>query len=85
VVDGRGNAYVNAAGFNPMAGDAFKPGSVALVAADGSVRRVADGIAFPNGMAVTPDNSTLIVADSYRHSLMAFDIGVDGGLSNRRV
>src|SRR5262249_32103542 len=85
VVDGRGNAYVNAAGFNPMAGDAFKPGFVALVAVDGSVRRVADDIAFPNGMAVTPDNSTLIVADSYRHSLVAFDIGVDGGLSNRRV
>jgi sugar lactone lactonase YvrE len=36
-------------------------------------------------MAVTPDNSTLIVADSYRHSLVAFDIGTDGGLSNRRV
>jgi sugar lactone lactonase YvrE len=36
-------------------------------------------------MAVTADNSTLIVADSYRHSLVAFDIGVDGGLSSRRV
>jgi len=85
VVDGRGNAYVNRGGFNPMAGEAFKPGLVALVTADGSVRQVADDIAFPNGMAVTPDNSTLIVADSYRHSLVAFDIGADGGLSNRRV
>ena len=36
-------------------------------------------------MAVTPDNSTLIVADSYRHSLVAFDIKADGGLSNRRI
>src|SRR4030081_2979338 len=52
---------------------------------DGSVRQVADDIAFPNGMAVTADNATLIVADSYRHRLVAFDIGVDGGLSNRRV
>ena len=42
-------------------------------------------IAFPNGMAVTPDNSTLIVADSYRRQLVAFDIGADGGLSGRRV
>jgi sugar lactone lactonase YvrE len=49
------------------------------------VRQVADDIAFPNGMAVTADNATLIVADSYRHRLVAFDIGVDGGLSNRRV
>jgi sugar lactone lactonase YvrE len=85
VADGRGNVYVNGAGSNPMSGEAFRPGSVFLAAADGSVRRVADDIAFPNGMAVTADNATLIVADSYRHSLVAFDIGADGGLSNRRV
>jgi sugar lactone lactonase YvrE len=85
VVDGRGHAYVNGAGFNPMAGEAFQPGFVVLVTAGGAVRRVADGIAFPNGMAVTGDNSTLIVADSYRHHLVAFDIGADGGLSGRRV
>ena len=85
VVDGRGNAYVNRSGFNPVAGEAFQPGFVFHVAADGSVRQVADAIAFPNGMAVTADNSTLIVADSYRHALVAFDIGADGGLSNRRV
>jgi sugar lactone lactonase YvrE len=64
VVDGRANAYVNAAGFDLMAGADFVPGTIAVVAADGSVRQVADGIAFPNGMAVTPDNSTLIVAES---------------------
>jgi len=85
VADGRGNAYVNRAGFNPMAGEEFRPGFVALVTPGGEVRDVADDIAFPNGMAVTPDNATLIVADSYRHSLVAFDIGTDGGLSNRRV
>jgi sugar lactone lactonase YvrE len=56
-----------------------------VAAADGPVRRVADDIAFPNGMAVTPDNATLIVADSYRHRLLAFDVGADGGLSHRRV
>jgi sugar lactone lactonase YvrE len=85
VADGRGNIYVNRAGFNPMAGEAFAPGFVFLAAADGPVRQVADDIAFPNGMAVTRDNSTLIVADSYRHQLVAFDIGADGGLSGRRV
>lgn len=85
VADGRGNVYVNGAGSNPMTGEAFQPGSVFLAAVDGSVRRVADDIAFPNGMAVTPDNATLIVADSYRHCLVAFDIGTDGGLADRRV
>jgi sugar lactone lactonase YvrE len=85
VIDGRGNAYVNGAGFSPAAGEAFAPGSVSLVTPDGAVRQVADGIAFPNGMAVTADNSTLIVADSYGHQLVGFGIGADGGLSGRRV
>ena len=85
VVDGRGNAYVNGGGFDLMAGEDFAPGIVALVAPDGSAREVADGIAFPNGMLVTPDDSTLIVAESYAKRLTAFDVAADGGLSNRRV
>jgi len=85
VVDGRGNAYVNGAGFDPMAGAAFAAGIVALVTPDGGVRQVADGIAFPNGMVVNAANDTLIVADSYGHELTAFDIGADGDLTNRRV
>jgi sugar lactone lactonase YvrE len=85
VVDGRGHAYVNGAGFNPMAGEAFAPGGVSLVTADGTVQQVAGDIAFPNGMTVTADNSTLIVADSYGHQLVGFDIDADGGLSGRRV
>jgi sugar lactone lactonase YvrE len=85
VADGRGNIYVNRADFNPMAGAESRPGFVVHVAGDGLVRRVADDIAFPNGMAVTSDNSTLIVADSYRHNLVGFDIGADGMLSNRQA
>jgi sugar lactone lactonase YvrE len=68
-----------------MAGEAFAPGTIALVSPDGAARRAADGIAFPNGMAVTPDNSTLIVAESYARKLTAFDIAADGSLSNKRV
>jgi sugar lactone lactonase YvrE len=83
VVDGRGNIYVNGrCDFNPGEGD--PPGIIALVTPDGSVRQVADAIAFPNGMTVTPDNSTLIVAESFASSLTAFDIAADGSLSNRR-
>jgi sugar lactone lactonase YvrE len=85
VVDGRGNAYVNGGGFDLMAGEAFAPGIVALVTPDGSARQVADGIAFPNGMAVTADGSTLIVAESYGSRLTAFDIAADGGLAGRRL
>ncbi len=85
VIDGRGNTYVNGGGFDLMAGEKFAPGMIALVTRDGLIRQVADGIAFPNGMAVTPDNSTLIVAESYGKKLTAFDIAEDGQLSNRRV
>ncbi len=84
VVDGRGNAYVNGGGFD-LPGQKVASGIIALVTANGSARQVADGIAFPNGMAVTPDNSTLIIAESYGKRLTAFDIAADGGLSNRRV
>lgn len=85
VADGRGRVYVNGGGFDLMAGEDFAPGVIALVTADGGARQVADGIAFPNGMLVTPDDSTLIIAESYGNRLTAFDIGADGGLSGRRV
>ena len=74
VVDGRNNIYVNGG-----------PGVIALVTPDGGARQVADGIEFPNGMAVTPDNSTLIIAESHGKRLTAFTIADDGSLSNRRV
>ena len=72
VVDGRGNAYVN--------GEVL-----ALVTPDGVVRPVASDFAFPNGMAITPDNATLILAESHGKRLTSFDIAGDGSLSHRRV
>ncbi|MFF5991309.1 SMP-30/gluconolactonase/LRE family protein [Prauserella flavalba] len=84
VVDGRGRSYVNGgADFHPAEGEA--PGFIALVTPEGEVREVADGIAFPNGMVVTPDGGTLVIAESFAGTLTAFDIGEDGGLANRRV
>jgi len=74
VVDGRGNAYVNGGA-----------GVIALVRPDGQARLVADGVSFPNGMVVTPDNSTLILAESHARRLTGFDIAPDGSLHRRRV
>jgi sugar lactone lactonase YvrE len=84
VVDGRGNAYVNNIGFDFPNGE-VAPGIIVFVTPDGAARQVADDVAFPNGMVVTPDNSTLIVAESYGNKLTAFDIAADGSLSNRRL
>jgi sugar lactone lactonase YvrE len=72
-VDGRGNVYINGGS------------GIAVLTSDGLLRQVADGIAFPNGLAITPENSTLIIAESYGKKLTAFDIAADGSLSNRRV
>lgn len=85
VVEGRGNIYVNGGGSAPAPGEHFGPGTIVLITPDGSVRQVAENIAFAHGMAVTPDNRTLIVAESHANRLTAFDIAEDGGLSNRRV
>ena len=84
VVDGRGNIYLNNIGFDFGEGE-FAPGLIALVASDGSVRQVADGLAFPNGMAVSPDNSTLLVAESYGGKLTGYDIQPDGSLGDARA
>ena len=84
VIDGRGNVYLNNIGFDFPDGE-VTTGIVALVTPDGLVRQVADDVAFPNGMVVTPDNSTLIVAESYANQLTAFDIKANGDLTNRRV
>jgi sugar lactone lactonase YvrE len=83
-VDGRGNIYVNDVGFR-FGQEDFRPGSIALVTPDGASRKVAENVMFPNGMVITPDNSTLVIAESWAHRLTAFHIADDGSLGNRRV
>jgi sugar lactone lactonase YvrE len=85
VVDGRGNIYVNSIEFDFLGGGEPTGGVIALITPDGTVRHVAGDLAFPNGMVVTPDNATLIVGESFASRLTAFDIAVDGTLSNRRT
>ena len=83
-VDSQGNAFVGCIGFDFPGGEPA-PGIIAVVTPDGRARTAAEDVAFPNGMLVTPDDATLIVAESYGNRLTAFDIGAAGALSNRRV
>jgi sugar lactone lactonase YvrE len=87
VVDARGNAYINGADFGDFvsAGVLPPPGYIKLVTPDGHLRQVADDLQFPNGMVITPDGRTLIIAESVAGRLTAFDVDSDGGLSRRRV
>lgn len=82
--DGRGNVFLNNIGYD-FPGGAPGPGLIAVVTPDGAARRVAGDLEFPNGMAVTPDGGTLIVAESHAARLTAFTISPDGALTDRRV
>jgi sugar lactone lactonase YvrE len=85
VVDAQGRAWVGNWGFDFLA-DA-RPATTVIVRVDpdGRAQAVADGMFFPNGSVVTPDGRTLIVAETYRGQLTAFDIADDGTLSPRRA
>jgi sugar lactone lactonase YvrE len=74
VVDRAGNAYVNAAS-----------GVVVLVRPDGNVEQVAQGLRWPNGMALIEEGRTLVVADSHAEELVGYDVRQDGTLSDRRA
>lgn len=96
VVDTQGRAYVGNFGFDldgeihargPESVIADHPRAMlALVQADGRVSDAAPGerFGFPNGMVITPDGKTLIVAETLAGRLTALDIGADGTLSGRR-
>jgi sugar lactone lactonase YvrE len=85
VVDGRGNAYVGALGFDFGGGAPPAAGTLALVRASGEVVQVAEDVHFPNGVAVTADNGTLVLAESYGNRLTAWTVAADGTLSGRRA
>jgi sugar lactone lactonase YvrE len=95
VVDAHGRAYVGNFGFDldrelhargveGVLAD-HPTATLARVDPDGSVHAAATDLHFPNGMVITPDGRTLIVAETLAMRLTAFDIAPDGSLSNRRV
>lgn len=83
LVTAAGHAYVGNFGFAIGAEDP-KPTALAHVDPHGTVHRVDDDVLFPNGMALTPDGA-LLVAETFRHRITAFDVAPDGPLSNQRV
>lgn len=85
VVDGRGNAYAGHFGFSFHDGMAPGPAEVMLIRPDGTATVQAGDMLFPNGSVVTPDGSTLIVAESMGSRLTAFRIAEDATLHDRRV
>ncbi len=54
------------------------------LAPDGTVTLVTSDIRRPNGVALSPNERTLYVADSWGRELIAYSVATDGGLSNPR-
>ena len=97
LVDQHGRAYIGNFGFDyevfldeqGIEGLFADPDSLTTmmcrVDPDGTVNVASDGLIFPNGMVITPDGKTMIVAETLALRLTAFDIAPDSSLSNRRV
>ena len=84
IVDGLGRAYVGDLGFDmPPPEGRGAVGRIILVMPDGAARVVAEGLRFPNGIAVSADNSRLVVAEMDGACLADYDIEADGGLKFR--
>ena len=84
VVHPNGDAYVGNFGFDFAHGEPFQPADLVLVRPDGTAQTAATGLAFPNGMVITPDGNRLIVGETFGSGYQAFDIAADGTLSNKR-
>ena len=97
LVDQQGRAYIGNFGFDyevfldeqGIEGLFADPDSLTTVMCrvdpDGTINVASAGLIFPNGMVITPDGKTMIVAETLALRLTAFDIAPDGSLSNRRV
>jgi len=87
ITDAQGRTWVSDIGYNfwnPEAAPA-ETCVIARIDPDGTVTKVAGDLRFPNGVVVTPDGKTLIIAETNGFCLTAYDIGAESSLSNRRV
>ena len=85
LVDNTGRAWVGNFGYDLHGGEPVKEAEIILIPADEPPRIAARHLIFPNGMAITPDGNTLIVAETFAARISAFDISADGQLYERRT
>jgi sugar lactone lactonase YvrE len=85
VVDAEGRAYVGNFGFDLFGGADYRNANLVMVSPAGEAQVVADALDFPNGTVILPGGQVMVIAETWAHTLTAFDIAADGTLSNRRV
>lgn len=84
-VDAQGRAYITQIGYDLFNGADAKPCSMVVVSPQGEVSTAGEGLVCPNGVGLSPDGTTLYVAETFQYRMTAFDVGADGELSNQRV
>lgn len=85
VVDAQGRAYIGNFGGSNITLESTATADLAMIDTDGTVSIAAKNLVFPNGAVITPDNKTLIIAETMARQLTAFNIDDAGKLYNRRV
>lgn len=87
ITDGQGRTWVGDIGYNFWNPDAAPVDTctIARIDPDGFVTKAADRLEFPNGMVMTPDGRTLIVAETNAFRLTAYDVDANGNLSRPRT
>ncbi|TCR80732.1 SMP-30/gluconolactonase/LRE family protein [Rhizobium sp. BK376] len=85
VVHSNGWAWFGDTGFRFGVDEPQESGCLWAYHPQKGLRQVATDIFFPNGLVISPDGATLYVAETFGKRISAFDIGADGGLTNRRI
>ena len=85
VADRKGGVYFTDPGGYPPAGQFLTDiPAVYYLRPNGSVIKIADDIARPNGIILSPDEKTLYVANTLSAFVTAFDVQPDGSVRNAR-
>ena len=85
LVDAQGRSYVGNFGYDLHAGAPVSSAEIILVSPDGQAKIVSNDVIFPNGMVISPDANTLIVAETFASRLSSFSIQADGSLGEREI
>ncbi|MDV6286577.1 SMP-30/gluconolactonase/LRE family protein [Rhodococcus jostii] len=84
-VDEVGRCFVGNFGWDESTIPTISPTVLVRVDPDGTTEVAAEDLVFPNGIVITPDQRTLLVAETFAARITAFDLGSDGALTARRT
>ncbi|MEO6124015.1 MAG: SMP-30/gluconolactonase/LRE family protein [Ilumatobacteraceae bacterium] len=85
LVDPHGRAYVGNFGYDYAGGEERRAAQLVLIEPDRGARIVAENVWFPNGMILSPDGRTLMLAETSAERITLFTVDAEGSLSDRRT